>query len=169
MVYVGYGAGTLGVLDAKTGAKIADIKLAGHPESFRLEIAGPNIFVNVPNARHIAVVNREKVSTVETWPLKEAKANFPLFLDAANHRFFVGCRSPAKVLVYDSTSDRLITSVSISSDTDDLFYDASNKLFYVSCGAGASRLSSKSMRIIIRSLKRSPPLRAHAHHYSSPN
>jgi DNA-binding beta-propeller fold protein YncE len=136
-VYVGYGAGAIGVLDAKTGTKIADIKLAGHPESFRLENGGAKIFVNVPNARHIAVVNREKASIVETWPLKEAKSNFPLFLDEANHRLFVGCRNPAKVLVYDSRSDRLITSVSIASDTDDLFYDSVNKLLYVSCGEGS--------------------------------
>lgn len=85
----------------------------------------------------IAVVDREKASVAETWPLKEARANFPLFLDEANHRLFVGCRSPAKVLVYDSTSDRLITSVGIASDTDDLFYDSANKLLYVSCGGGS--------------------------------
>jgi len=40
------------------------------------------------------------------------------------------------VLIYDSTSGRLVMSVGISSDTDDLFYDARNKLLYVSCGGG---------------------------------
>ncbi len=136
-IYIGYGNGALCVLDAKTGAKVSDIKLAGHPESFRLETGGPNLFVNVPRAGQIAVVNGEKGSVIETWPLKEAKSNFPMFLDDAKHRLFVGCRSPAKVLIYDSTSDRLVTSVSISSDTDDLFYDAHNKLLYVSCGGGS--------------------------------
>jgi DNA-binding beta-propeller fold protein YncE len=136
-VYVGYGRGALGVLDAKTGAKLADIKLAGHPESFRLESAGTKIFVNVPNARHIAVVDREKASVIETWPLKEARSNFPMFLDETNHRLFVGCRSPAKVLVYDSNANRLITSIEIASDTDDLFYDPHSKILYVSCGGGS--------------------------------
>jgi DNA-binding beta-propeller fold protein YncE len=135
-VYVGYGSGALGVLNVKTGAKIADIKLAGHPESFRLETGGANIFVNVPKAGQIAVVNREKGAVIETWMLKEAESNFPMILNEANHRLFVGCRSPAKVLVYDSVSGRLITSVGISGDTDDLFYDARNKVLYVSCGAG---------------------------------
>jgi DNA-binding beta-propeller fold protein YncE len=136
-VYVGYGSGALGVLDARNGAKVADIKLAGHPESFRLETGGANIFVNVPRAGHIAVVSRVKGSVIETWPLKEAKSNFPMILDEVNHRLFVGCRSPAKVLIYDSTSGRLAASVSISSDTDDLFYDARNRLLYVSCGGGS--------------------------------
>jgi DNA-binding beta-propeller fold protein YncE len=136
-IYVGY-TSALAVLDAKTGEKLADIKLAGHPESFRLETAGPRIFVNVPKAGQIGVVDREKGTVTETWPLKEAKSNFPLILDEPNHRLFAGCRSPAKLLVYDLSqpAGRLVTSLSISRDTDDLFYDAPNKLLYVSCGQG---------------------------------
>lgn len=136
-IYVGY-TSALAVLDAKTGAKLADIKLAGHPESFRLETAGPRIFVNVPKADHIAVVDREKGTLTETWPLKEAKANFPLILDEPNHRLFAGCRKPAKLLIFDTSAPvgRLVTTVGISSDTDDLFFDARNKLLYVACGQG---------------------------------
>jgi len=136
-IYVGYGDGALAVIDAKTGEKIGDIKMDNHPESFRLATTGQNIFVNVPNANHIAVVDREKGKVIEKWSLTEAKANFPMYLDEANHRMFVGCRNPSKVLVYDTTTGKLVTSVSISGDTDDLFYDANNKLIYVSCGAGS--------------------------------
>ncbi len=135
-VYVGCGNGALCVIDARTGAKGAEIKLAGHPESFRLETGGPNVFVNVPGAGQIAVVNREKSAVIQTWPLTEAKSNFPMFLDEANRRLFVGCRRPGKMLIYDYSSGRLVTAVSISGDTDDLFYDAQDQLIYVSCGAG---------------------------------
>jgi DNA-binding beta-propeller fold protein YncE len=136
-IYVGYGNGALAVLDAKTGAKLADIKLAAHPESFRLETGGPRIFVNVPKADHIAVVDRQKSEVTATWPLKEVKSNFPLFLDEANHRLFSGCRNPARLLVYDYTDGRLVASLPISRDTDDLFFDAANKLIYISCGQGS--------------------------------
>jgi DNA-binding beta-propeller fold protein YncE len=138
-IYVGYGNGALAVLDAKTGAKLADIKLAAHPESFRLEIGGPRIFVNVPRADHIAVVDRDKGEVTATWPLKEAKANFPMSLDQANHRLFAGCRNPPRLLVYDyaAPNGRLVASLPISRDTDDLFFDPANKLIYVSCGQGA--------------------------------
>jgi len=137
-IYVGY-TSALAVLDAKTGTKLADIKLAGHPESFRIETTGPRIFVNVPQADHIAIVDREKAQVVETLPLKQAKSNFPLFLDEANHRFLAGCRNPATLLVYDTTAPtaRVVASLPISRDTDDLFYDPANKLIYVSCGQGA--------------------------------
>ena len=136
-IYVGYGGDALAALDAKSGAKIADLKLAAHPESFRLETGGARLFVNVTRADEIAVVDCEKGIVTTTWPLKEAKSNFPMILDEPNHRLFVGCRSPAKVLVYDSRSGRIVASVAISGDTDDLFYDSSNKLLYVSCGGGA--------------------------------
>jgi len=136
-IHIGYGDGALAAIDAKTGAKVADIKLAGHPESFRLETGGARIFVNVPAAGHIAVVDRKKGTVTETWPLKEDKSNFPMILDEASHCLFVGCRSPAKVLVYNSSSGHLETTIAIARDTDDLFYDARNKLLYVSCGGGS--------------------------------
>ena len=57
-------------------------------------------------------------------------------LDEANHRLFVGCRRPAKVLVYDTASGKEVMSFDIVGDTDDLFYDAARKRLYVSGGEG---------------------------------
>ena len=135
-VYVGYGDGALAVIDAKSNGKVADIKLSAHPESFRLETNGPRIFVNVPGANQIAVVDRDKKVVIETWPMENAKANFPMILDEPNHRLFVGCRRPARLLTFDARTGKAIGNVEISGDTDDLFYDAKRKQVYVSCGAG---------------------------------
>jgi hypothetical protein len=57
-------------------------------------------------------------------------------LDETNHRLFVGCRQPAMLLVYDTSSGTLVTSMAIAGDTDDLFYDASKKRVYVIGGEG---------------------------------
>jgi DNA-binding beta-propeller fold protein YncE len=135
-VYVGYGEGGLAVIDARNDTKIGDINLAAHPESFRLETNGSRIFVNVPGADEIAVVDRDKKAVTETWPVKDAKANFPLILDEANHRLFVGCRRPARLLTLEISSGKVVGSVEISGDTDDLFYDAKRQQVYVSGGAG---------------------------------
>jgi DNA-binding beta-propeller fold protein YncE len=135
-VYVGYGSGGLAAIDAKTGEKTSDIPLAAHPESFRMDSDSPNLYVNVPEAGQIAVVDRVKGTVVDTWPLKEAHENFPMVLDEANNRVFVGCRKPATVLVYNFHG-RVLQSIPIADDTDDLFYDARNKLIYATCGAGS--------------------------------
>ena len=51
-------------------------------------------------------------------------------------RLFVGCRQPARLLIFDATSGRIAADLAISGDTDDLFYDAKLKRIYISCGEG---------------------------------
>ncbi|MGN6717133.1 MAG: YncE family protein [Candidatus Binatia bacterium] len=51
-VYVGYGSGGLGIVDATDGNYIGNIKLDAHPESFQLEKFGPRIFVNLPDSKN---------------------------------------------------------------------------------------------------------------------
>ncbi len=135
-VYVGYGNGALGVIDASNWKPIGNIRLAGHPESFQLEEAGPRIFVNVPTANHIAVVDRSKLTVIATWPLVGVKANFPMALDETNHRLFIGCRQPPKIIVYDTESGMEVSRLDIAGDIDDIFYDLVRKRIYASCGEG---------------------------------
>jgi DNA-binding beta-propeller fold protein YncE len=135
-IYVGFGTGALAAIDPTTGKVVGEARLAGHPESFQLERAGSRVFVNVPAARQVTVVDRRSMKIAATWPVTTAGSNFPMALDESNHRVFVGCRRPAKVLVLDTTSGRETASFDIVGDTDDLFYDASRKRLYVTGGEG---------------------------------
>jgi hypothetical protein len=76
------------------------------------------------------------MKVIATWPIVGATSNFPMALDEVNHRVFVGCRQPAKVLVYDTTTGKESASFDIVGDTDDLFYDAARKRLYISGGEG---------------------------------
>jgi hypothetical protein len=134
-VYVGYGRGALRALDAMTGASAGDIVLPGHPESFQLEKAGTRIFVNIPTAGRVSVVDRAKQSVVASWSVPAA-ANFPMALDESGRRLFVGARAPAVLLVYDIDSGRVVAKLPIGGDTDDLFFSAARKRIYVVCGEG---------------------------------
>jgi DNA-binding beta-propeller fold protein YncE len=135
-LYVGFGSGALAAIDPATGKVLGEVQLAGHPESFQLERSGPRVFVNVPDASQIAVVDRSSMKVVATWPVNTAKANFPMALDEANHRMFIGCRRPAKALMYDTGSGKELGSLDIVGDTDDLFYDSTRKRLYVTGGDG---------------------------------
>jgi DNA-binding beta-propeller fold protein YncE len=134
-VYVGFGSGALGVIDTN-GVQIASVPLDGHPESFQLEQNGNRIFVNVPSDRSIAVIDRAQQKVVTKWRLESAHSNFPMALDEANHRLFIGCRSAARLLVLDTTSGKTVAQVEIAGDTDDVFYDAKRNRLYISCGEG---------------------------------
>jgi DNA-binding beta-propeller fold protein YncE len=136
LIYVGYGDGALSIIGATNGELIASIPLAGHPESFQLEQNGNRIFVNVPDANQIAVVDRDKRAVITTWPMTKFHSNFPMALDESNHRLFIGCRHPARLLVLDTATGMEVSSAEISGDTDDVFYDAARKRLYLSCGEG---------------------------------
>jgi len=135
-LYVGFGGGALASINPADGKVLATVKLAGHPESFQLERSGSRVFVNVPTADQIAVVDRGPMKVVATWPVTSATANYPMALDEANHRLFIGCRRPAKVLVFDTVTAKQVASFDIVGDTDDLFYDAARKRLYISGGEG---------------------------------
>jgi DNA-binding beta-propeller fold protein YncE len=135
-LFVGFGSGAVAAVDPATGQGLGQAKLAGHPESFQLERSGLRTFVNVPTADQITVIDRTAMKVIATWPVSTAKSNFPMALDEANHRLFVGCRRPAKVLIYDTTTGKEAGAFDIVGDTDDLWYDAPRKRVYVSGGEG---------------------------------
>src|SRR6266404_4912419 len=137
LAYVGYGDGALAIIDPKQEKQIGEIKLRGHPESFQLEQNGNRIFVNVPDAKQIAVIDCEKRAVSTTWPMEKFQANFPMALDEGNHRLFVGCRKPARLVVFDTEAGKPVADYAISGDTDDLFFDAKRKRIYAICGEGS--------------------------------
>jgi hypothetical protein len=144
-VVVGYGKGALRFLDPSSGQSSGEVQLPGHPESFQLERKGARAYVNVPTARRIAVVERGKARVGATWPITDARANFPMALDEAGGRLFVGARSPALLLVFDTASGKLRARLPICGDTDDLFFDAAQKRLYVICGEGKVEVFSPAL------------------------
>ena len=134
--WVGYGDGGLAAVDPEGGRLLENVVLDAHPESFQLETRGKRIFVNVPRAGHIAVVDREIGKVMGKFRLTEASANFPMALDEPHNRLFIGCRNPAKLLVLETQSGKTVAALDIVGDTDDVFYDAANRRIYVSGGEG---------------------------------
>lgn len=116
--------------------RVATIMLAGHAESFQLEAGGARAFVNVPSARQVAVVDRERREVVATWPLDGASSNFPMALDEMAARLYVACRSPAEVLAFDTKSGKVVARSAIGGDCDDLFVDPERACLYATCGEG---------------------------------
>src|SRR5438067_11962565 len=135
-IYVGFGGGGIGIINAVDGKQVGSIKLAAHPEAFELERQGHRIFVNVPNARHVAVVDRGKGEVIATWKTDGAFGNFPMALDEANHRLFVGCRTPSRLVSLNTESGEVVAKIDISGNPDDVFYDTKRHRIYAICGAG---------------------------------
>jgi hypothetical protein len=136
LTYVGYSDGALAVVDPRSWKVTSKVKLPAHPESFQMEREGNRIFVNLPDAKKVGVVDREAHKLIAEWPMEKFRANFPMAVDEPNHRLFIGCREPARLAILDSGNGRIVTALGVSGDTDDLFYDAGSKRIYISCGEG---------------------------------
>ena len=136
----GEGTGGLGFIDATTGKQTREIVIDAHPESFRLEEKGTRLFVNVPDKKEIEVVDVEKGTILARWPVS-AKNNFPMSLDEAHHRLFVGCWTPPRLIVFDTETGKEVASLELGEKsvvkpnivgiTDDLFYDSVRSRIYV--------------------------------------
>ncbi len=137
VVYVAHAEKALGVVDARSFAKKADIKLPAAAESFVIESQRPRLYLATPEPSQIVVIDTDANKIVTTYPIKSASGGHPVALDEANHRIFVGCRKEPMIVVLNTESGKEVVSVPIPGDVDDLFYDARSKRLYASCGEGA--------------------------------
>jgi DNA-binding beta-propeller fold protein YncE len=134
-IFVGYGSGAIAVINSATGQQVGNAALKGHPESFQLSRDGQRIFVNVPTARAVAVVDRAASKQVAQWSVRY-QGNFPMALDEQNRRVLVGFRSPPRLSAYAMTDGAHWGTIEICGDTDDVFFDAKRSRVYVTCGEG---------------------------------
>jgi DNA-binding beta-propeller fold protein YncE len=135
-LYIAYGKGALSVHHPASMRRIAEIRLPGHPESFQLETGGPKIYVNVPGAGQIAVVDRVKEQVLTSWRLDGLQDNYPMALVEEDQRVLVATRNPAKLVVFDAVSGKQVSATDCAGDADDLIYNPAKKLVYVACGEG---------------------------------
>jgi len=123
------GGGALAILDT-SGKQVGNISMDAHPESFQLEKVGSRVFVNVPDKQEVEVADLTKGQVLARWPVT-CTTNFPMALDEAHHRLFVGCRMPARLAVFDTETGKIVASPAIVEHTDDLFFDAGKGRIYI--------------------------------------
>ena len=134
-VLVGYGKGALAVIDPASRTKAADIHLKGHPEGFQIDETGIQVFVNVPDAHDIEVVD---LATEANRPLPtgDLRSNFPMAIDGEAHRVLVVFRSPPTLMAFSSQDGSVAAKLETCGDADDVFVDPRRHRVYVSCGQG---------------------------------
>jgi len=130
---VGYGNGALGFVDLATRNKIQDAPLKAHPESFQID--QDRIFVNLPDAHSMTVVDAKSGKQIANWPMAKG-GNFAMAVDRNRSRLLVAFRGPPELAVFDMTDGKPLAATETCGDVDDLFVDSKRDRVYVSCGAG---------------------------------
>lgn len=142
-LWVGYGSGALAAINTRTRRKIGEIPLGGHPESFRLAPAGSAIYVNVPDAGEIAVVDRATRKRIATWRTGDLRYNYPLALNESGEEVLAVFRRPARLAVFRAQDGKRLQVLETCADADDEFIDAKRQRVYVICGAGSIDVFSR--------------------------
>jgi len=139
-IYVGYGdedKAAIGMVDATTNQRLDEVyKIGAHPESYQMEKSGPNLYVNLEDLKQVGVIDRttRKLTKWELPPKYEQ--NFPMALDESEHRLMIVTRTPPRLVVYDTSSGKVVTTQPCVADVDDLYYDANHKRVYIPGGQG---------------------------------
>ncbi|HXN23794.1 MAG TPA: hypothetical protein VOA41_13735 [Candidatus Dormibacteraeota bacterium] len=124
----------INIVDTSTRKRVADITVdSKNIEAMALEQNGPRLYVNIRDRGLVGVIDRDKRTLISTWTLDGLQGNTPIALDEPNHRLFVVGRKPAKLLVLDSQSGKVITSLPSAPMADDMVFDAASKRIYVAC------------------------------------
>jgi hypothetical protein len=134
-VLVGYGNGALAVIDPASRTKTADLRLKAHPEGFQLDEAGGRVFVNVPDAREVEVVDLLS-QTSRSLPTQRARSNFPMAIDRDTRRVLLVFRNPPVLMALSGEDGQTAAKLETCGDADDVFIDAKRHRVYVSCGEG---------------------------------
>jgi DNA-binding beta-propeller fold protein YncE len=134
-IYVAHGDGALAVIDAASHAKIADIVLKSHPESFQFDKRMDRIFINEPRKQAITIVDRVSGRSTATWKIGNA-SNFAMALNEERGHVLVVYRDPAKLVAFNQNSGAVAAKMDVCGDVDDIFMDTRRRRVYVSCGEG---------------------------------
>lgn len=137
LVYVGYGTGGIGIIDAATHKQVGNIKLPAHPESFQLDAQQGRLWVNLPGSGMIGVADIKQHKLTDKWKKLLPRANFPMAYDVSQHRIIVGYRVPATLKILDDKTGKEIFSSGMPGDADDLYWDDKTKQIIVSGGSGS--------------------------------
>lgn len=142
LIYVGHGGsdaanpGRIAVIDTKSLSLLADLPVKAHPEGLELDPVRDRIFANISDTGEVVIIDGKSHSITTTWSLASEKGNTPLAYDAEDNRLFVGCRTPAKLLLLDGEMGKEITSAPADAGADDLFYEPSTRREYLITGSG---------------------------------
>ena len=124
----------IAILDTNEAKQVAEIKIdSDDVEAMALEKSGPRLFVDIRGKNEVQIYDRNSHALLATWSTApEGKKPTTIALDEANHRAFVGTRDPAKLLVMDSDSGKVIASLPAPAMVDDMAYQADKKRIYIS-------------------------------------
>jgi len=122
-------------IDAATMKAVGEVELGGAPESAVSDGKG-HMYANLEDKGEIVAFDPVKLTVLNRWPLSPAKTPTGLAFDAEHHRLFSGCRGGKAMVVVDSESGKIVSSLPIGGGVDACAFDAQEQNAFSSNGEG---------------------------------
>lgn len=120
-------------IDPKTGSMDPPIELGGSPEFLAADGAG-KVYVNLEDKDQVAVVDLKTRKVLAHWPVAPGGSPVGLSIDTKNHRLFIGCRKPQKLIVMSTDDGKVLQDLPIGSGVDATRFDGQQA--FASCRDG---------------------------------
>src|ERR1017187_10178330 len=124
------------VIDVKAGKVVATIPLDGKPEFAQADPKAGRVYDNLEDKNEVAVIDTKSHQVVTNWPIAPGEEASGMAIDLKNHRLFLGCGGSKTMVMLDSTTGKVITSVPIGDGVDANAFDPETQLAFASCGDG---------------------------------
>jgi DNA-binding beta-propeller fold protein YncE len=136
-IYVVHADTELSVIDSRDHSLRSPITLPKSLGAFQLEAGRPRMYINAKAEGVVVAIDSNNDRIIGRYDVAPAGVNAALAIDEPNHRLFVGCRTNPALVVMDSDTGRIVASVPIPGDVDDVSFDDRRRQIYASCGDGA--------------------------------
>ena len=133
-VFVFSGDGKVTAVNAATGAVAGSAELGGSPEFAASDDRG-HIYNNLEDKNEVVQIDSRNLRILNRWSLAPGESPSGMAIDAAHHRLFIGCRN-RKLVVMDSDTGKVVTTIPISDGVDANRFDPATNLVFSSNGAG---------------------------------
>jgi len=118
-------------VDPTMGKADATVALGGKPESLAAD--KDKVYVNLVNKDQVAVIDSKTMKVVHKWPTSPGGSPVGMAIDPVNHRLFVGCRKPQKLVIMSTDDGKVLADLPIGAGVDATQFDGD---IYSSCRDG---------------------------------
>ena len=125
-VFVFSGDGKVTAVNAATGEVVGSAALGGSPE-FAASDGRGHIYNNLEDKNEVVQIDSRNLRVLNRWSLAPGESPSGMAIDAVHHRLFVGCRN-RKLVVMDSDTGKVVTTVPIGDGVDANRFDPATKI-----------------------------------------
>jgi DNA-binding beta-propeller fold protein YncE len=132
------------VFDPESGKVIATIDLGGKPETAAADSQAGRVYVNLEDKSDVAVIDIKAHKVINHWPIAPGESASGMAIDLEHHRLFMGCDNK-KMVMMDSTSGKVLTTVPIGAGVDANAFDSGSQLAFSSNGEDGNTTIAKEV------------------------